>query len=83
MACADNGSAVSCNFRNNTGSSGRLDCRKDASGLNLSCNWVSFAPPGAGRATFSRKTTADRNLTGTWGNFMSTTDGGKWDAQGR
>ncbi len=63
--------------------SGRLDCNKDASGLNLACSWSTFFPqPGAGRAVLSRKTTSERNFTGTWGYLYSTTGGGQWNATG-
>ena len=84
MTCVENGSAVNCNFTESDGVNGRLDCTKDQSSLQLSCAWVTFLPrPGTGRATFSRKSAADRNWTGTWGHLFATTGGGSWNLQGQ
>lgn len=83
MTCTESGTSVTCDFQD-SGSPGRLSCTKDSSGLHLSCNWATFFPlPGIGRAAFSRATTSDRNLTGTWGRLNSATDGGQWDMQGQ
>jgi hypothetical protein len=84
MACAESGASVSCNFREPDGVSGRLDCTKSQSALELSCAWITFLPrPGTGRAAFTRASTAERRLTGTWGHFLATSGGGAWDLQGQ
>jgi hypothetical protein len=80
MACADNGRAVTCSFQEQ-GSQGRADCVPDQTGLRLSCTWLTFPPRiGSGRATFTRRTTSDRNLTGTFGIFAADAGAGTWNA---
>lgn len=80
MQCSENASMVACSFQDG-GSQGRLDCMKDAGSVGLSCTWMTFLPrPSSGRASLKRSSTADPNLAGTWGNFHSDTDGGRWDA---
>jgi hypothetical protein len=84
MSCVESGAAVSCNFQEADGTSGRLDCAKGQTGLDLSCAWITFFPrPATGRAAFTRATPNERRLTGTWGPFLATTGGGTWDAQGQ
>jgi hypothetical protein len=84
MACVDSGTGLSCNFQEPDGVTGRLDCAKSQSALELSCAWITFLPrPGTGRAAFSRRTPAERTLAGTWGHLLATTGGGRWDAQAR
>jgi len=84
MSCVENGSSVGCNFQESDGVNGRLDCAKSQNGLELSCAWITFFPrPATGRATFTRASTGDRRLTGTWGPFLAATGGGKWDAVGQ
>ena len=81
MACTEAATTLTCNFTPAQGVSGRLDCNKDGSGLNFNCSWSTFFPqPGAGRAVLSRKSTSDKNLTGTWGYLYSPTGGGQWNA---
>lgn len=71
---------VICTFQE-AGGSGRLDCVKDAAGLALSCTWVTFFPrPGSGRATFTRQSSSDPNLTGSWGHLHDAAGGGRWNA---
>jgi len=83
MACSENGPSVGCTF-DESGSQGRLDCSKDATGLQLTCTWATGFPRiGAGRAAFARRTTTDRNLSGTWGFFTATSGAGTWDVQGQ
>jgi len=80
MQCSENTSMVACSFQDG-GAPGRLDCMKDAATVQLSCTWMTFFPrPGAGRASLRRSSTADPNLTGTWGNLQNEADGGRWDA---
>lgn len=80
MACNENAQMVTCSFQE-SGASGRLDCFKEATGLRLSCTWATFLPrPGSGRAEFSRTSTSDKNLTGTWGHFHASSGGGVWNA---
>lgn len=82
LTCNENGSSVACTFTETA--SGRVDCTKDTTGLNLSCTWAMFVPiPGSGRAMFRRANASDRNLTGTWGYFMDAASGGRWDIQPR
>jgi len=82
MTCSESGASLGCTFKDANGS-GRLDCLKDQSGLQLSCTWLTFLPPGSGRATFRRSSTAERNLTGTWGHFHADTGGGAWELRGQ
>lgn len=83
MTCTESGTTVICDFHEGS-APGRLSCTKDATGLQMLCNWATFFPaPGIGRATFSRSSTSDRNLSGTFGRLNSTTDGGTWDMQGQ
>ena len=82
MSCTENASTVACTFQD-SGAQGRLDCVKDASGLQLSCTWVTFLPPGSGRASLRRATVSDRNLTGTWGHFAADAGAGAWNMQGQ
>jgi hypothetical protein len=83
MSCTESATAVACTFQD-AGVNGRLDCGKDASGLALSCTWMTFLPrPGSGRAVLRRASVGERHLTGTWGHFYGTTDGGRWDATGQ
>lgn len=84
MACTESPATLTCSFSPAFGVQGRLDCNKDASGLHLSCGWTTFFPqPGTGRAVLSRKSTSERNLSGTWGYFFSHTGGGTWTATGQ
>ena len=84
MSCVDAGSSVSCNFQEADGVNGRLDCAESQNGLELSCAWITFFPrPATGRASFTRTSVAERNLTGTWGNFLAATGGGRWDMSAR
>jgi hypothetical protein len=84
MACVDSGTGLSCNFQEPDGVTGRLDCAKSQSALELACAWITFLPrPGTGRAAFSRRTPAERTLAGTWGHLLATTGGGRWDVQAR
>lgn len=79
MQCTESGANVTCTFQESKGA-GRMDCTKDATGLQLSCTWLSFAfPPSSGRAAFSRANANDRNLNGTWGFFTASTGGGAWE----
>ncbi len=84
MACVDSGSSVSCNFQEPDGVSGRLDCTKNQTGLELACGWITFLPrPGTGRAAFRRLSSSERRLTGSWGHFLAPSGGGTWDLQGQ
>lgn len=84
MTCTDANTSVTCEFREASGVQGRLDCNKDASGLQLLCAWTTFFPqPGGGRAVFTRPDVGSRNLSGTWGHFLDNAGGGAWNAQGR
>lgn len=84
MACVESGASVSCNFQEADGVTGRLDCAKSQTGLELSCAWITFLPrPATGRAAFTRASPTERRLTGTWGYFLATTGGGSWDLQGQ
>ena len=84
MSCVESGASVSCNFQEPDGVSGRLDCAKSQTGVELSCAWITFFPrPATGRAAFTRTSPNERRLSGTWGPFLATTGGGKWDAQGQ
>ena len=84
MSCVESGSSVGCNFQEPDGVNGRLDCAKSQNGLELSCAWITFFPrPATGRASFTRPSSGDRRLTGTWGSFLAATGGGKWDAAGQ
>jgi hypothetical protein len=81
MSCVESGASVGCNFQESDGVNGRLDCAKSQNGLELSCAWITFFPrPATGRAAFTRPSTGDRRLTGSWGPFLAATGGGKWDA---
>jgi hypothetical protein len=83
MSCSESGSSVSCNFTEPDNVSGRLDCAKSQNGLELSCAWITFFPrPATGRAVFTRASPSQRQLSGTWGQFLATSGGGRWDAQG-
>jgi astacin len=83
MACTESGTMVACSFTD-AGVGGRLDCLKEQDGLRLSCFWMTFFPrPGAGRAFFTRPSLQSRELQGSWGNYQSDNDGGRWDASGR
>jgi astacin (peptidase family M12A) len=82
MSCVESGAAVSCNFQEADGVTGRLDCAKSQSQLELSCAWITFLPrPATGRAAFTRVSASDRRLSGTWGSFLATSGGGTWNAQ--
>lgn len=84
MTCSDAGTRVTCDFREASGVSGRLECNKDTTGLQLTCTWVTFLPqPGGGRAVFTRPDTSSRKLQGTWGHFLAETGGGVWTAEGQ
>jgi hypothetical protein len=52
--------------------SGTLDCK--ATGANLDCTWIEGST--MGRAKLVRQASGD--LSGTWGNGASATDGGMW-----
>jgi hypothetical protein len=83
MSCVESGSGLSCNFQEPDNVSGRLDCAKSQNGLELSCAWITYVPrPATGRAVFTRASPAERRLSGTWGAFLATSGGGRWDAQG-
>ena len=83
MSCSESGASVSCNFTEPDNVSGRLDCAKSQNGLELSCAWITFFPrPATGRAVFTRATPTERRLAGTWGLFLATSGGGRWDVQG-
>ncbi len=83
MTCNENGTNVGCAF-DESGSQGRLDCHKDASGLQLTCTWATgFPRVGAGRAVLNRRSATDRALNGTWGFFTATSGAGRWDVQGQ
>jgi hypothetical protein len=84
MTCTDGGASVSCNFQESDGTSGRLDCAKSQNGLELSCAWITYLPrPATGRALLTRRSTAERQLTGTWGLFLATSGAGSWNATGQ
>lgn len=83
MTCTESGASVACAFQETPGVPGRLDCTKDASGLTLACTWMTFFPPGSGRATFTRRTTGDRNLAGAWGHLAADKGGGAWEMKGQ
>lgn len=84
MSCTDAGTRVTCDFRELSGVTGRLECNKDATGLKLSCTWATFLPqPGGGRAVFTRPNVGSRTLQGTWGHFLADTGGGVWTAEGQ
>ena len=83
MTCSDSGTAVACAFQETPTSSARLDCVKSQDGLALACTWLTFLPPGSGRASFTRRSAAERTFTGTWGNFGADTGGGAWELKGR
>ena len=84
MTCSESAAAIACSFQEMPGGvPGRLDCTKDQSGLQLSCTWGTFLPPGAGRASFRRTSAAERNLSGTWGHVQASTGGGSWDVKGQ
>jgi Astacin (Peptidase family M12A) len=83
MSCVESGSAVSCNFQEGDGTSGRLDCAKSQNGLELACAWITYFPrPATGRAAFSRTLASERRLSGTWGTFLAASGAGTWNAQG-
>ena len=83
MTCSESTTALACTFTEN-GAQGRLDCNKDANGMQLGCTWVTFLPrPGTGRAVLSRTSPQTRALTGTWGHFTATSGGGQWDMTGQ
>lgn len=84
MSCVESGSSVSCNFQEPDGVNGRVDCAKSQNGVELSCAWITFFPrPATGRAAFTRTSPNGRRLAGTWGPFLATTGGGRWDAEGQ
>lgn len=84
MTCTENNASVACEFREASGAPGRLDCNKDASGLQLLCTWTTFFPqPGGGRAVFTRPNVNSRTLSGTWGHFLDNAGAGAWTAQGQ
>jgi astacin (peptidase family M12A) len=84
MTCAESGAAVSCNFQEADGVTGRLDCAKSQSQLELSCAWITFLPrPATGRAVLTRTAPSERRLTGTWGSFLASSGSGTWNAQPR
>ncbi|MBX3192247.1 MAG: M12 family metallopeptidase [Labilithrix sp.] len=83
MACTDSGSTLSCSFQETPTVQSRLECNKDAQGLALACNWLTFLPPGSGRARFTRPSTAERTFTGTWGHFTADSGGGTWELRGQ
>ena len=83
MTCSENATSLACTFTEQ-GANGRLDCQKDASGMTLACTWVTFLPrPGTGRASFTRRSSAERNLSGTWGHFTQASGGGTWEMNGQ
>lgn len=84
MTCTEASGSLTCEFREASGTPGRLDCNKDASGLQLLCTWSTFLPqPGGGRAVFTRPNVNSRTLTGTWGHFLDNAGGGAWSIQGQ
>ena len=83
MACTESGTIITCGFQETPTLTSRMDCTKDASQLTLSCTWITFLPPGSGRARFTRASVADRNFTGTFGHFTADTGGGTWDLRGQ
>lgn len=84
MSCTEAGARVTCDFREPSGVTGRLDCNKDATGLKLSCTWATFLPqPGGGRAVFTRPNVGSRTLQGTWGHFLADAGAGVWTAEGQ
>jgi len=84
MTCADGGASVSCNFQEQDGTGGRLDCAKSQDGLQLSCAWITFFPrPATGRALLSRRSASERHLSGTWGLFLAPSGAGSWDMTGQ
>jgi hypothetical protein len=84
MTCTDANASVSCNFTESDGTSGRLDCAKGQNGLELSCAWITFLPrPGTGRAVLTRQSLSSRQLTGTWGLFLSPSGAGTWNMTGQ
>jgi hypothetical protein len=84
MSCTESGASFACTFQETPGSiGGRLDCQKDASGLQLACTWFSVFPPGSGRAAFSRTSTATRDFTGTFGQLSASSGAGTWDMKGQ
>lgn len=83
MTCTENGAMLACTFTEQ-GAGGRLDCQKDASGMALSCTWLTFFPrPGTGRAAFTRSAPGARTLTGTWGHLAASSGAGAWEMQGQ
>lgn len=80
MTCTEGGWGVSCSFLDAGNAAGRADCSRDASGLALTCSWVTFFPPGSGRAALRKSAPNDPNLAGSWGRGASSTDGGAWNA---
>ena len=79
MTCADGGATMACSFQEAPGAvPGRLDCTKDASGLELSCSWVTFLPPAAGRALLRRASPTERSVSGTWGQIQANAGAGAW-----
>lgn len=79
MTCSDGGATMACNFQEAPGAlAGRLDCTKDVSGLELSCSWITWFPPAAGRAVLRRVSTKERNLSGTWGQVQASSGAGAW-----
>ncbi|MBS2020177.1 MAG: M12 family metallopeptidase [Deltaproteobacteria bacterium] len=83
MACTESGTIITCGFQETPTLTSRMDCTKDAAQLTLTCTWITFLPPGSGRARFSRASVADRNWSGTFGHFMADTGGGTWDLRGQ
>ncbi len=81
--CGENGASVTCSFQETPLMPGRLDCNKDASGTLLSCQWMTFLPPGSGRASFSRPRPNERTFNGTWGHGATDTGGGSWQLTGQ
>jgi hypothetical protein len=84
MTCTDGGTSVSCNFQEQDGTGGRLDCAKSQDGLQLSCAWITFFPrPATGRALLSRRSVSERHLSGTWGLFLAPSGAGTWEMTGQ
>jgi hypothetical protein len=84
MTCTDAGASVSCNFQEQDGTGGRLDCAKSQDGLQLSCAWITYFPrPATGRALLTRQSASQRHLTGSWGLFLAPNGAGTWDMTGQ
>lgn len=83
MACTESGTIITCGFQETPTLTSRMDCTKDQAQLTLSCTWITFLPPGSGRAKFTRRSVSERNFTGTFGHFTADTGGGTWDLRGQ